>query len=67
MTKREFLPTISMQNQADKELELIKKIQINPDDGKQPKNVWVKHFNFLALYIEYILQSKHYGHKSGDH
>ena len=56
-----------MQNQADKELELIKKIQINPDDGKQPKNVWVKHFNFLALYIEYILQSKHYGHKSGDH
>ena len=38
-------------------------IIINPDDGKQSKtfglNILI--FNLLALYIEYILQSEHYG------
>ena len=35
----------------------------NPDDGKQPKtfglNILI--FSLLALYIEYILLSEHYG------
>jgi len=34
----------------------------NPDDGKQPKTFGFYFFkNFLALYIEYILISEHYG------
>ena len=39
-------------------------IFFNPDDGKQPKTFGLNIFNFfnlLALYIEYILQSEHYG------
>ena len=33
----------------------------NPDDGKQRKTFSLNILIFLALYIEYILQSEHYG------
>ena len=39
----------------------------HPDDGKQPKTFGFYFLKiFLALYIEYILISEHYGHNVTD-